>query len=222
LKDYSVFDVIGPIMVGPSSSHTAGAVKLGKTAMELAEKNFYKVIFYLHGSFAKTYKGHGTDKALVAGILGFEPSDDRVKYSLEIAKSNNLIIEFCETEFEYAHPNTAKIEFHYLNSPVFYVIGSSIGGGNIVITNINGDDVEFTGQYPTILLKYKDKKGMISQISTILASNEINIASMKVTRSNNLATFVCETDNIITDKAKEEILKINDINIAKFINPVRS
>ncbi|HOK62987.1 MAG TPA: ACT domain-containing protein, partial [Soehngenia sp.] len=113
-------------------------------------------------------------------------------------------------------------EFHYLNNPAFFVVGSSIGGGNIVITNINGDDVEFTGQYPTILLKYIDKKGMISQISTILANNEINIASMKVTRSNNLATFVCETDNIITDKAKEEILKISDIDIARFINPVRS
>jgi L-serine dehydratase len=222
LKDYSIFDVIGPIMVGPSSSHTAGAVKLAKTAMELSEKGFYKIIFYLHGSFAKTYKGHGTDKALVAGVLGFEPSDERVKHSLDIAKSNNLTIEFKEIEFEYAHPNTAKIEFHYLNSPSFFVIGSSIGGGNIVITNINGDDVEFTGQYPTILLKYIDKKGMISQISTILSNNEINIASMKVTRSNNLATFVCETDNLITDSAKEEILKIKDIEIAKFINPVRS
>ncbi|MBC7087641.1 MAG: L-serine ammonia-lyase, iron-sulfur-dependent, subunit beta [Tissierellales bacterium] len=221
MKDYSIFDIIGPIMVGPSSSHTAGAVRLGKTAMELAEKNFYKVVFYLHGSFAKTYKGHGTDKALVAGILGFEPHDERVKNSLEIASHSNLIIEFNEIEFDYAHPNTAKIEFHYSDKPSFFIIGSSIGGGNIVITNINGDDVEFTGKYPTILLKYIDKKGIISQISTILSNNDINIANMKVTRDNNLATFLCETDNLITDKVKEEILKINNYYIARFINPVR-
>ncbi len=143
MKNYGVFDILGPVMIGPSSSHTAGAARLGKIGQEIADKDFYKVTFYLHGSFAKTYKGHGTDRALAAGVLGMEPSDERIKYSLNIAKEKGIDVEFIETDLGYVHPNTVKMIFHYKDRDDYYIIGSSIGGGNILITNINGNEVEF-------------------------------------------------------------------------------
>ena len=145
MKNYGVFDILGPVMIGPSSSHTAGAARLGKIGQEIVDGNFYKVTFYLHGSFAKTYKGHGTNRALVAGVLGMDPSDERIKDSLNIAKEKGIDIEFVETDLGYEHPNTVKMIFHYKNKDDYYIIGSSIGGGNILITNINGNKVEFSG-----------------------------------------------------------------------------
>lgn len=221
MKNYSVFDILGPVMIGPSSSHTAGAARIGKIARELADDSFHKVTFYLHGSFAKTYKGHGTDKALVAGVLGMDPSDERIKDSIEIAKKNNIHIEFVEEDLGYVHPNTVKILFHYKNRENYYVIGSSIGGGNVVITNINGNEVNFTGDYPTILAKYKDRKGVISEISTILSNNNMNIATMNVTRENNIATMVTELDSPIDERIIEEISAIKEIIYLTAINPIK-
>ena len=221
MKNYSVFDILGPVMIGPSSSHTAGAARIGKIARELADDSFHKVTFYLHGSFAKTYKGHGTDKALVAGVLGMDPSDERIKDSIEIAKKNNIHIEFVEEDLGYVHPNTVKILFHYKNRENCYVIGSSIGGGNVVITNINGNEVNFTGDYPTILAKYKDRKGVISEISTILSNNNMNIATMNVTRENNIATMVTELDSPIDERIIEEISAIKEIIYLTAINPIK-
>jgi len=218
MKEYSAFDVIGPIMVGPSSSHTAGATRLGKIASEIAGQGFIKVEFHLHGSFAKTYKGHGTDKALLAGILGFEPDDDRLKNSFQIAKSKNIDYKFIETDLGYVHPNTVKLVFNYNDQDDFYVIGSSIGGGSIVIININGIEVEFTGIYPTIIVKYKDKKGIISKITSIIANAEVNIASLKVTRDRNDATMICEMDSQIDENTISEISNIEDLSYTRFIN----
>ncbi|MDD2447231.1 MAG: L-serine ammonia-lyase, iron-sulfur-dependent subunit beta [Tissierellia bacterium] len=222
MKNYSSFDVLGPIMVGPSSSHTAGAARLGKIASEIAGQGFYKVEFYLHGSFAKTYKGHGTNKALVAGILGFEPDDERLRDSFDIAKSKSIDYEFIESDLGYVHPNTVKLVFKYLNNDDFYVIGSSIGGGSIVIININGIEIEFTGSYPTIIVKYKDKKGMISNITSIIADAEVNIASMKVTRDRDDATMICEMDSQIDEDTINNISNIEDLSYIRFINTKRS
>lgn len=221
MKNYSVFDILGPVMIGPSSSHTAGAARIGKIARELADNSFYKVSFYLHGSFAKTYKGHGTDKALVAGILGMDPSDERIKDSYEIAKKNNIQIEFIEADLGYVHPNTVKIVFHYKHKEDFYVIGSSIGGGNVNIININGNEVSFTGDYPTILAKYKDRKGVISEISTILSNHNINIATMNVTRENKIATMITELDSPIDEKIIEEISSLSEMIYITAINPIK-
>lgn len=218
MKEYSIFDVLGPIMIGPSSSHTAGAAKLGKIAAQIAEYDFYKVTFLLHGSFAKTYKGHGTNRALVAGILGMEPSDERIRDSLTIAKSRGIEVEFKEVDLGYEHPNTVKIIFHKTPEENFYVIGSSIGGGNIIITNVDGNKVEFTGEMPTIILKYRDRKGTISKISSVLSLNDINIATMKVSRDNKIATMVLETDSVITNEVLEKILEIDDIFYFKKVN----
>lgn len=220
MKNYGVFDVLGPIMIGPSSSHTAGAARIGKIAKELASESFNKVSFYLHGSFAKTYKGHGTDKALVAGILGMEPSDEKIRNSFDIARKNNIDIEFIESNLGYVHPNTVKIVFHYKDKEDYYIIGSSIGGGSVIISNINGTELEFTGDYPTILIKYNDKKGTISKISSILSSNEINIATMKVTREDKIATMITETDSPIEDNIIEEISSLDEIINITGINPI--
>lgn len=220
MKNYSVFDILGPVMIGPSSSHTAGAARIGKIARELADNSFYKVTFYLHGSFAKTYKGHGTDKALVAGILGMNPSDERIRNSLQIAKDEGIEVEFKEEDLGYVHPNTVKILFHYKKLEDYYVIGSSIGGGNVVITNINGTDIEFSGDYPTILIKYNDRKGVISKISSILSNHNINIATMKVTRENKIATMITELDNAIEDSIISKIASLDEILYITGINPI--
>lgn len=220
MKDYGVFDVLGPIMVGPSSSHTAGAARIGKVAKEIVDSDFKKVIFYLHGSFGKTYQGHGTDKALVAGILGMEPSDEKLKDSFEIAKKKDIDFEFIEADLGYHHPNTVKILFEFEDTEDMYIIGSSIGGGNILITDINGNEVEFSGDYPTLLLKYKDQKGVISRISSLLASNEINIATMKVSREEDIATMVVETDSNIDKKVITDVEKLDEVIYIKAINPI--
>lgn len=222
MKEYDAFDILGPVMIGPSSSHTAGAARLAKTSMKIAGEGFYRVEFYLHGSFAKTYKGHGTDKALVAGILGYAPDDERLRDSFEIAKEKNIEIEFIEADLGYQHPNTVKIVFKYEDKNDFFILGSSIGGGNIVIYNINGDLVEFTGNYPTMILKYTDKKGIISIISSILAKNELNIATMKVTREGNIAAMLCELDSPISEETIKEISNLNEISYVRFINAQRS
>ncbi|MCF6466689.1 L-serine ammonia-lyase, iron-sulfur-dependent subunit beta [Clostridium sp. Cult2] len=220
MKNYGVFDILGPVMIGPSSSHTAGATRLGKIGSEIADKLFNKVTFYLHGSFAKTYKGHGTDRALVAGILGMDPSDERIKDSLNIAKDKGIDIEFIEADLGYEHPNTVKIVFHYRDKDDYYITGSSIGGGNILITNINGNKVEFTGDYPTILIKYKDQKGSISRISSILSNEDINIATMKVSREGKIATMVMEIDSPIKGKIIDSISSLDEIIYITGINPI--
>ncbi len=220
MKNYGVFDILGPVMIGPSSSHTAGAARLGKIGREVAGNQFYKVTFYLHGSFAKTYKGHGTDRALVAGILGMDPSDERIKRSLNIAKEEGINIEFIEADLGYVHPNTVKMVFHYKDKENYYIVGSSIGGGNILITNINGNEVEFTGDYPTILIKYKDQKGSISRISSILSNEDINIATMKVSREGNIATMVMEIDNPIKEEIIDSISSLDEIIYITGINPI--
>ncbi len=221
MKEYSIFDILGPIMIGPSSSHTAGAARLGKIAREIAGDDFNKVTFYLHGSFAKTYTGHGTDRALVAGVLGMNPSDEKIKNSFQFAKNMGIKIQFIETDLGYEHPNTVKILFEKKNNTNFYVIGSSIGGGNILITNINGTEVEFSGDYPTIIIKYEDKKGVISKISTILSNQNINIGTMKVTRDRKIATMIMETDSKIDDTVIKTISNLDEIISIKGINSIK-
>ena len=220
MKEYSIFDVLGPIMIGPSSSHTAGAARLGKVSREIVGENFNKVTFYLHGSFAKTYKGHGTDKALVAGVLGMGPSDERIKDSFEIANKQCLDFSFKETDLGYQHSNSVKIVFQKDNEESFYIIGSSIGGGTILITNINGTEVSLNGEYPALILKYQDKKGAISKISTMLSNANINIGTMKVTRERKIATMIVETDHKVNKNIIDKIQSIDEILYVKGINPV--
>ena len=222
MKNFSVFDILGPIMIGPSSSHTAGAQRLGKAARNIAGDDFKSVTFLLHGSFAKTYKGHGTDKALTAGILGMDTQDENIKNSLNIAEEKDIKIEFIPADLGDVHPNTVKVIFHKTDGNDFYVTGSSIGGGSIVITDINGNRVEFTGQYPIIIIKHKDRVGMISKISSIVATSGINIATLRVERElkGEIATAVIETDTKISDETAQKLSGIKGVVSVKSIDKV--
>ncbi len=219
MKNYGVFDILGPIMIGPSSSHTAGAARLGKVSKDIVRSDFNSVTFYLHGSFAKTYEGHGTDRALVGGILGMEPDDEGIINALETAGEKGLDIVFKEANLGYTHPNTVKIVFGYENGEDYYIVGSSIGGGNIIITDINGTLIEFTGEFPTLLIKYADTKGAINRITSVISEKEINIASLKVSRDDNIATMVLEADSPIEPEVIENINKLKEIMNIISINP---
>ena len=222
MKTVGVFDILGPIMVGPSSSHTAGAARLGKVARAVAGGDIDDVTFYLHGSFAKTYKGHGTDRALVAGILGMEPSDLRLRDSLIIAKEMGLKIRFREADLGDVHPNTVRFVIKG-NEGIYELIGSSIGGGSIEVTSVNGNSVNFTGAYPTIIVSNKDVPGVLSKVAAILYDNDINIAFMKVFRNQKGrdATMVFEVDHEVTPEVIGNVKAIEGINKVIMINPIK-
>lgn len=220
MAEYSAFEVLGPVMVGPSSSHTAGACRIANAARKICGEDFVKVEFYLHGSFAYTYKGHGTDRALVAGIMGYSTDDDRIRTSFEIAEEKGLNYEIKTIDLgENYHPNSVKIVFYYENGEREYVIGSSIGGGAMVIVNINGIDVEFRGMYPTLLLQYEDQRGIISYISTLLTGNRSNIESI-ITKKNsltNVVTLTIEMDTELSEFVKNAILNSDQFITAKYV-----
>jgi len=220
MRNYRVFDIIGLIMVGPSSSHTAGAARLGKIAKLIAGGEIKDVKFLLHGSFAQTYKGHGTDKALVAGILGMDPWDDNLKNSFEIAKDKGIDITFVATDLGNVHPNTVKMVITKTNGETTTVMGSSIGGGNIVVTEVDGEAMEFTGVYPTLVIHHTDVPGMILKVCNVLYDHRVNIAFLKVYRTSRGAdaAMVFEVDGIIPADMVEEIKKIPNIKNAKAIN----
>lgn len=207
MRKYSAFDILGPVMIGPSSSHTAGAARLGKIAKMVAGEGISKVTFLLHGSFAKTYKGHGTDKALVAGILGMDPWDEHLKDSFKIAADNGLDIKFEEADLGDVHPNTVKFIIGKKDGSVVQVRGSSIGGGNIMINEVDGEEVEFTGDYPTLIIKHKDMPGVISKVTECLYWEDINIAFMRVYRSSkgSDAIMVFETDTVVPKEVVDRI-----------------
>ena len=223
MKEYGIFDIIGPIMIGPSSSHTAGAARIGKVARSIAEGEIKKVEFLLHGSFSKTYRGHGTDRALVAGILGFEPWDERLKDSLNIAKEKNIDINFVEVDLGDVHPNTVKILMTLKDDSIVEVMGSSIGGGNILISEVDNEKVEFNGNYPTVLIKHKDLPGMISKVSGLISKANINIAFLKVFRlsKGQTATMVFETDSPVPKKLIDEINELGNIENIRVINKAK-
>lgn len=223
MRKYGVFDILGPIMIGPSSSHTAGAARLGKLAGSIADGPIKKVTFLLHGSFAKTYRGHGTDRALVAGILGMDPWDEQLRDSIDIAEERGIEIKFEESDLGDVHPNTVKFIIEKEDGDIVTVMGSSIGGGSVVITEVNGEEIEFTGEYPTIIIHHKDLPGMISKVTRLLYEKEINIAFMKVFRTvkGSSANMIFETDNEIPENIVEAILALENIEKVKVINPVK-
>ena len=216
----SIFDVSGPVMVGPSSSHTAGAARLAYIARLIAAKPFHKVSFGLHGSFASTYKGHGTDRALVAGTLGLREDDERIEYSFDIAKKEGLEFDFYNTDLGSVHENTVKITFYLDNGEKVNITGSSVGGGQILITRINSFPAEIEARLSTIITNHNDKKGVISDITKILANNNINIAVMKLTRSarGKLACCVIESDQQIPDSVAEQLRKVDNMINIQVIN----
>ncbi|QIK69641.1 L-serine ammonia-lyase, iron-sulfur-dependent, subunit beta [Erysipelothrix sp. HDW6C] len=177
----SVFDIIGPVMAGPSSSHTAGAARIGKIARNIFSATPESANVYLYESFADTYRGHGTDVALAAGLMGMEPDDDRLHESLLIAQEIGFDIRFIPLAEKVDHPNTAKIVMRSGDRKMS-VVGVSIGGGNIKVVAINDIAVDIDGGTPTILIFHIDCPGMIANVARVLSDLHINIGSMKVDR----------------------------------------
>ena len=212
MEDFSVFDIIGPRMTGPSSSHTAGAVRLAHIARKIAGGDVAQASFTLYGSFAETGRGHGTDKALVAGALGMEPDDPRIKEAFQVAREMGIPVSVEFSEETPAHPNTARIVIIGSNGQTTDVIGESVGGGNILITQINGLAVEFSGEYPTLVIQHNDQPGVIAEVSHVLAQLNVNIAFMRVFRhgKGEDAYMTIETDQPVTPDMQAMIVKLCD------------
>jgi L-serine dehydratase len=203
----SLLDIIGPVMVGPSSSHTAGACRLGLLARNLVGGTPQRARVELHGSFARTGEGHGTDKAIAGGLMGFRPDDERLRDALEIAEREGLDFVFEKTTLsDDAHPNTARISVERGERSAV-MTGSSLGAGRILVTEINGYHVEVSGSYHTVVLIAEDVKGSIAAIATILAEHGINIANLRLTRKERGgdAFMVIEVDDLPGEAVRDEI-----------------
>ena len=203
----SLLDIIGPVMVGPSSSHTAGACRIGLLARCLVGGTPERARMELHGSFARTGEGHGTDKALVGGLMGFRPDDERLRTALEIAEKDGLDFSFEKTTIsDDAHPNTVRITLERGDRHAV-MTGSSLGAGRVLVTEIDGYPVEVTGNYHTIVLIAEDTKGSVARIATILAEHNLNIATLKLTRKERGgdAFMVIEIDDVASDAVRDEV-----------------
>jgi L-serine dehydratase len=206
MKYRSAFDIIGPIMIGPSSSHTAGAARIGRVARTLFGRMPKKAIISLYGSFAKTYKGHGTDVAIVGGLLDFDTFDERIPQALHIAETMGMNIEFIVENQVTDHPNTVRIRL-FDEKNELDVVGISIGGGTIEITELNSFKLKLSGESPAILVVHQDRYGAISSVANILAKYQLNIGHMEVSRKEkgNMAMMVIEVDQKIDDHVIQEI-----------------
>ena len=220
MANIGIFDVLGPIMIGPSSSHTAGAARLGKIARTIVNKPIKDVTFLLHGSFKETYKGHGTDRALVAGLLGMMPDDERLRDALLIAEKEGLEVHFLPADLGQVHPNTVKILMTDCDDINWEVLGSSIGGGLVEIYEINGNKVKITGEYPTIITCHDDITGTVSKVSTLFYDNDINIAHVTLVRSQKGkdATMTFEVDNNVSEELIAAIKAVEGVNRVILIN----
>ena len=206
----SVFEVIGPNMVGPSSSHTAGAASIARLAWKMVNEKIKSVKFTLYGSFAQTYRGHGTDRALLGGMMGFETDDIRIRDSFEIAEKEGIEFSFEANTVETdVHPNTVDMEIEDVTGRVLTVRGESLGGGKVKLTRINGVKVHFTGEYQAIIVVHKDHPGVISKITNVFGKQHVNIAFLRVYRETKGgdAYMIIESDEEITASAVEEIEK---------------
>ena len=179
----NLFDIIGPVMVGPSSSHTAGAVRIGNVARKLVGADIKIAKIYFHGSFQLTGKGHGTDKALLAGLMGMPVDDSRIPRSYEEASKREMAYAFFPIDLGDVHPNSVKLVLDGANGRHREIVGCSIGGGRIEITEIDGLAVRFGGDYPTIVIRNEDTPGQVQRVTTFLAEESINIGGMQLYRA---------------------------------------
>lgn len=208
-----LFDIIGPIMVGPSSSHTAGAVKIGYVARKLLDEPISEAIILLHGSFLATGKGHGTDRALIAGLLGMEPDDSRIPNSIEIAKDKGMDIQFGEISLKDAHPNSVLLKLTGKYGRSLDIIGESLGGSIINISSIDGLSANFSGDYPTLIVHNMDQPGHVAEVTSMLSHKSVNISSMQLYRESRggNAVMVLECDQEIPTQAIEWLKKLEGV-----------
>src|SRR3954470_14732191 len=203
----SLLDIIGPVMVGRTSSHTAGACRIGLLARCLVGGTPQTARIELHGSFARTGEGHGTDKPIVAGLMGFAPDDDRIRTALEIAEREGLDYRFEKTTLdEEAHPNSVRITVER-GDRCAVMMGSSLGAGRVLATQIDGFPVEVSGNYHTVVLVAEDMRGSIARIATLLSEDELNIATLRLTRQKKGgdAFMVIELDDYPDERVRDHI-----------------
>lgn len=213
----SVFDIIGPVMIGPSSSHTAGAARIGKVVRQIFGEQPTQVDIFLYESFAKTYRGHGTDIALVGGLLGMGPDDSRLSESLKIAHENGMEVLFVPKKEKAEHPNMVRMDVSN-GTHALSVTGISIGGGNIQISELNGFKLNLTLGIPTIIIVHQDVPGMIAKVTQTLSNFGINIGTMTVTRESKgeKAIMIIEIDQPDIGNLLEEIKELDDLYSATF------
>lgn len=209
----NLFDIIGPVMVGPSSSHTAGAVKIGYVARRLLGEKIVEAEILLFGSFLATGKGHGTDSALVAGILGMRTDDERIPDSIDIAKDQGMRISFGKADLSDAHPNSVVMNLVGENGRQLSIVGESVGGSLINIAKIDGLDANFSGEFPTLIVHNLDQPGHVAEVTSMLAHKSVNIATMQLYRSNRggEAVMVIECDQEIPAESIEWLKKLEGV-----------
>lgn len=214
MKYQSAFDIIGPAMVGPSSSHTAGSLRLGRIARSLLEdKDPVKVDIRFYGSFATTYQGHGSDVAVVAGVMGFDTHDERIADALDIAENMGLVVNIETSTEPVEHPNTMRIRLTDSEGLEVELVGASIGGGKVEVAKVNGYEVRYSGA-PGIAVYHQDRYGMIGKVSNILSVHQVNIARMEVGRKRKFdeALMVIEVDEDLEEAWLDEIRAVEGID----------
>lgn len=218
----NVFDIIGPIMIGPSSSHTAGAVRIGQIAKGIFGKPIKRAQITFYGSFAKTYKGHGTDKAIAGGLIGLKVDNPMIKKALELAKEQEVEIEFHISEVLGLHPNTVKLELSDGIKSEFTMMAASIGGGNVSVTRLNHLDVSFTCEYHTLIVSHYDREGVVAKVANLLALNHINIAQMRTFRfsKGGEAVMTIETDHKIKKEVRNMLEQLDQVIAVTMIKAI--
>ena len=209
----NIFDIMGPVMVGPSSSHTAGAVRMGRVARHLLSSCPVKAEILLHGSFAATGSGHGTDRAIVAGLLDMAPDDTSIPRSFQLAQEAGMEVQIRSTDLRDAHPNTAILNLTNAEGRVLSVSASSLGGGRIKVNAIDGLEASFSGDSPTLIIRNEDKPGIVSEVTAALSRHNANIAAMQLYRDRRggLAVMVIECDIPLPPEVRERVAAVDGV-----------
>jgi L-serine dehydratase len=220
-RKVSILDVMGPVMVGPSSSHTAGTARLGRVAREILDQDPVEVHFYLHPPLAATYRGHGSDFALVGGSIGLNVDDPRIPEAIRIAEQMGVTISFSDEDLGEVHPNTVRVEIRGADREA-EIVGSSIGGGVIEVFRINGFSTRFKGDSPTLLLFYRDRPGMIAEVARIIAEEGVNIASLYCSRKQRgrEAFMEVDVDSPLSSGALSRICSLSDVEEARYLDRI--
>ncbi|WP_196594074.1 L-serine ammonia-lyase, iron-sulfur-dependent subunit beta [Pectinatus sottacetonis] len=217
-----IFDIIGPVMIGPSSSHTAGAARIGLLAHYILKEQAINAAITFFGSFAKTYRGHGTDKAVIAGILGYSADDPAIRKAFHLAEEKNMNVQIYTSEAESPHPNTVQINLTSINGKLLSLIGVSLGGGRVSIRQINGFECDVSGESYTLLSVYDDQSGVVSLVSSFLAKESINISQMRVFRKgkHQQAVMIIDTDSRVSDTVVQKISLLPIMKSVIAIDPI--
>ena len=215
-----LFDIIGPIMIGPSSSHTAGAARIGLVARSLLEKQPVRARIGFFGSFADTYRGHGTDRAIIAGLLGMAVDDERLRNSPEYAAAAGLQVEFYQADLRDAHPNTVVLDLEDADGHALHVQASSVGGGAIRVDELDGLKVSFSMTQDTLVLEQRDTPGIVARVSGLIAGSSVNIATMQLFRDHlgGRAVMVLETDSQPDPETIEKIRAVRGVQRVTLLN----